>query len=252
MVSNTESTRGRLRARPAAELIGEAQPPGLWSLGLGSPARRAPARGAPARGDHLLYAPAGCEAGRGAPLAVLLHGAGGDAGRGALDLLRGLADATGIILLAPTSREYTWDVFVGRYGPDVEAIDRALQETFSRYAVDPARLAVGGFSDGASYALSLGINNGDLFTDVLAFSPGFMAPSMSVGTPRFFVSHGRRDRVLPIERCSRRIVPQLERAGYEVTYREFDGGHTVPPEIALEAAGRFALNEGREEGESYP
>src|SRR5215207_8384875 len=240
MVSNTESTRGRLRARPAAELIGEAQPPGLWSLGLGSPARRAPARGAPARGDHLLYPPA-----------VLLHGAGGDA-RAALDLLRGLADATGIILLAPTSREYTWDVIVGRYGPDVEAIDRALQETFSRYAVDPARLAVGGFSDGASYALSLGINNGDLFTDVLAFSPGFMAPSMSVGTPRFFVSHGRRDRVLPIERCSRRIVPQLERAGYEVTYREFDGGHTVPPEIALEAAGRFALNEGREEGDSYP
>jgi phospholipase/carboxylesterase len=251
MVSNTESTRGRLRARPAAELIGEAQPPGLWSLGLGSPARRAPTRGAPARGDHLLYAPAGCEAGRGAPLAVLLHGAGGDA-RAALDLLRGLADATGIILLAPTSREYTWDVIVGRYGPDVEAIDRALQETFSRYAVDPARLAVGGFSDGASYALSLGINNGDLFTDVLAFSPGFMAPSMSVGAPRFFVSHGRRDRVLPIERCSRRIVPQLERAGYEVTYREFDGGHTVPPEIALEAAGRFALNEGREAGESYP
>src|ERR671939_213516 len=102
MVSNTESTRGRLRARPAAELIGEAQPPGLWSLGLGGPARRAPARGAPARGgpargDHLLYAPAGCEAGRGAPLAVLLHGAGGDA-RAALDLLRGLADATGIIL----------------------------------------------------------------------------------------------------------------------------------------------------------
>jgi len=35
--------------------------------------------------------------------------------------------------------------------------------------------------------------------------------------------------------------PQLERAGYEVTYREFDGGHTVPPEIAFEAASRFAL-----------
>jgi predicted esterase len=193
----------------------------------------------------------GYEVGRGAPLVVLLHGAGGDA-RATLDLLRGLADATGIILLAPTSRKYTWDVVVGGYGPDVEAIDRALEETFSRYAVDPARLAVGGFSDGASYALSLGINNGDLFTDVLAFSPGFMAPSVSVGTPRFFVSHGRRDSVLPIERCSRRIVPRLERAGYEVTYREFDGGHTVPPEIAFEAAGRFALNEGREEVQSSP
>ena len=27
---------------------------------------------------------------------------------------------------------------------------------------------------------------------------------------------------------ARRLVPQLERAGYDVTYREFDGGHTVP------------------------
>jgi phospholipase/carboxylesterase len=181
-------------------------------------------------------------------VAVLIHGAAGDAHE-TLDLLRGLADAIGIIVVAPTSREYTWDVIVGGYGPDVETIDRALEETFCHYSVDPARLAVGGFSDGASYALSLGINNGDLFTDVWAFSPGFMAPSESVGTPRFFISHGRRDRVLPIERCSRRIVPQLERAGYEVTYREFDGAHTVPPEIALEAAGRFAMNEGREEGQ---
>jgi phospholipase/carboxylesterase len=221
--------------RPSAEPIGEEPLLGLRPLGLG----------VAARGDHLLYVPEGYRAAHPAPMVVLLHGAGGDA-RATLELLRGLADATGAILLAPTSHDYTWDVIVGGYGPDVEAIDRALQEAFSRYAVDPARLAVGGFSDGASYALSLGIDNGDLFTDVLAFSPGFMAPSVMVGTPRFFVSHGTRDGVLPIERCSRRIVPQLERAGYEVTYKEFDGGHTVPLEIALEAAGRFALSEGRE------
>jgi phospholipase/carboxylesterase len=118
----------------------------------------------------------------------------------------------------------------------VEAIDRALKETFSHYAVDPARLAVGGFSDGASYALSLGINNGDLFTDVLAFSPGFMALSVGVGTPRFFVSHGNRDGVLPIQETSRRIVPELERDDYEVRYREFDGPHTVPLSVAREAS----------------
>jgi predicted esterase len=42
--------------------------------------------------------------------------------------------------------------------------------------------------------------------------------------------------VLPIDRTSRRIVPELERSGYEVTYREFDGPHTVPPALAAEAA----------------
>jgi predicted esterase len=44
---------------------------------------------------------------------------------------------------------------------------------------------------------------------------------------------------LPIDRCSRAIVPQLERAGYEVRYREFDSGHVVGPEIAREAVGWF-------------
>ena len=39
MVSNPESTRGCLRARPVAELTGEPQPPGLRSLGVGVPAR---------------------------------------------------------------------------------------------------------------------------------------------------------------------------------------------------------------------
>jgi phospholipase/carboxylesterase len=40
-----------------------------------------------------------------------------------------------------------------------------------------------------------------------------------------------RDQVLPIDRCSRRLVPRLRDAGYEVEYVEFDGPHTVPPEL---------------------
>jgi phospholipase/carboxylesterase len=59
----------------------------------------------------------------------------------------------------------------------------------------------------------LGINNGDLFTHVLAFSPGFVAPAAWVGMPRIFVSHGTRDEVLPIDFCSRKIVPMLKHAG---------------------------------------
>jgi phospholipase/carboxylesterase len=62
---------------------------------------------------------------------------------------------------------------VGGYGPDVKFIVRALRQTFDRLPVDPRRLAVTGFSDGASYALSVGLTNGDLFTHVIAFSPGF-------------------------------------------------------------------------------
>jgi predicted esterase len=168
----------------------------------------------------------------------MLHGAGGNAQHSLAPLVQ-LANATGLILLAPESRRQTWDVLLGGYGPDIAFIDRALAQTFGRYAVDPARIAVEGFSDGASYALSIGITNGDLFTHVIAFSPGFMAPAAQVGAPRLFISHGVHDAVLPIARCSRRIVPEVDRAGYDVIYHEFDGPHTVPPEIAREALAWF-------------
>jgi phospholipase/carboxylesterase len=182
----------------------------------------------------LIYVPAGYAADRPAPLVVMLHGAGGHPRR-VLSYVTALADSAGVILLAPQSAGTTWDAVRGRYGPDVAFIDRALAHVFVQYAVDTTRLAIGGFSDGATYALSLGITNGDLFTHVIAFSPGFMVPAARRGAPRLFVSHGTMDQVLSIDACSRRIVRQVRDAGYDVLYREFDGGHTVPRAIAREA-----------------
>jgi predicted esterase len=201
-------------------------PVGLQPLGLS------------AKRDGLLYVPKNYQASKPAPLVVMLHGAGGDA-RGGLTPFQNLADAAGLILLAPASRRETWDVLFEEYGPDITFIDQALAQTFSRYAVDPTRIALEGFSDGASYALSVGITNGDLFTHVIAFSPGFIAPASQVGTPRLFISHGTRDSVLPINVCSRKIVPQVQRAGYDVLYREFDGSHTIPPAIVGSALDWF-------------
>jgi phospholipase/carboxylesterase len=160
----------------------------------------------------------------------MLHGSGGDA-RGGIDPLLPLADQAGVLLLAPDSRRPTWDVILGGFGPDVEFIDRALQFVFDRYRVDPERIAVEGFSDGASYALSLGLTNGDLFDSVIAFSPGFLSPGTRQGSPDVFISHGTEDRVLPIDSTSRRILPSLQRR-YNVHYEEFDGGHAVPSHLA--------------------
>jgi phospholipase/carboxylesterase len=229
MSGNEPREQGRLRSRPARRPA-VAAPVGL--LALGSDA-------GPAGG--YLYVPAGYRPEKPAPLVLLLHGAGEDALDG-LAQLRAQADEAGLVLLAASSRGPTWDSILGRgrYGADLAAIDRALEHAFSRCAVDPARVAVGGYSDGASYALSLGIANGDLFSHVLAFSPGFLAPAVQRGSPRIFVSHGTQDGWLPIDSCSRRIVPRLERAGYEVRYHEFEGGHVVPPAIAWEAAIWFA------------
>jgi phospholipase/carboxylesterase len=211
--------RGRLLARPVPT-PGQSAASGVRPLGLGQ------------QRDGLLMVPAASEGS--IPLLVLLHGAGGKAA-GALRMLETQATEAGIALLVPESRGTTWDQIMGGLGPDVAFLDAALRQAFSEIAVDPARLAIGGFSDGASYALSLGLANGDLFRWVLAFSPGFAAPPGTAGQPCIYVSHGMADNILPIDHCSRRLVPRLRRAGYDVRYDEFKGGHFVPAEAAAKA-----------------
>jgi phospholipase/carboxylesterase len=80
------------------------------------------------------------------------------------------------------------------------------------------------------------MSNGDLFRAVMAFSPGFVpSGAQKAGMPRIFVSHGTQDQILPIDQCSRRLVPEFKKAGYTVKFEEFDGPHTVPPEMARAA-----------------
>src|SRR5438552_8781725 len=92
-------------------------------------------------------------------------------------------------------------------------------------------MAIAGHSDGASYALSLGLGTGDTFGHILAFSPGVMQPAQVHGKPRIFIPHGLSDQTMPIDITSRRFVPRLKGLGYDMTYREFEGCHGVPPAI---------------------
>ena len=187
------------------------------------------------------------------PLIVLCHGAGG-AGARLLERLEPATASAGAAILAPDSAGSTWDLmqpeprtvldivdlftgsrrFVG-FGPDVAFINRALDYVFQNVAVDPDRIVVAGFSDGATYALSLGLINGDLFRRIVAFSPGFFSADQRRGRPDIFVSHGRADDILPIARTTRRIVPGLQQEGYSITLREFEGGHELPDAITREA-----------------
>jgi phospholipase/carboxylesterase len=180
--------------------------------------------------DALLAVPPGEPRPR--PLLVFFHGAGGDA-RAALPLLEQTAVARDVLTLVPTSAAATWDLIAGGLGRDVAMLDACLEETFARCPVD--RVAFSGFSDGGSYAVSLGLANGDLAEAVLAFSPGFLAPPDVVARPRVWVSHGTGDRVLPVERCGRRVARQLRDAEYDVTYEEFDGGHVITADLIRHA-----------------
>ena len=211
-----EGDDGRLTARPRGDV--ETSAKGERALGL-DPAR-----------DAILQVPTKATSAP-LPLFVLFHGAGGSA-EGVLGRLGSAPDEAGVAVLAPDSRDSSWDAIRYSFGPDVTFVNRALERVFDTVAVDPARIAIGGFSDGATYALSLGLINGDLFRRVVAFSPGFVIEGTPHGTPRFFISHGAADSILPIDRCSRPIVSGLRKRGYDVTFREFDGGHEIPSDVA--------------------
>lgn len=206
---------GRLHARPGQPVL-----PALsgGAFTLTSPDRR----------EALFHAPP--DSRRALPLLLLLHGAGGLDG-GSEELALALAERHGACLLAPRALGSSWDVLRGGYGPDLAFLDLALCWTMQHYLIDPCALSIAGFSDGASYALSVGLMNGDLFGDILAFSPGFARPIRRVGQPRVFIAHGLHDPVLPVVR-GQTIAKHLSDEGYQVQYEEFDGVHRVPAEVA--------------------
>ena len=112
--------------------------------------------------------------------------------------------------------------------------NRTFDHVFATYQIDASRLAVGGFSDGAAFALLLGLANGDLFGHIIAFSPCVVTLDWAIGQPRVFVSHGTRDELAPAS-CTKQILAQLERMDLDVEYTEFEGGHRIPPQIARHA-----------------
>jgi phospholipase/carboxylesterase len=181
----------------------------------------------------ILYVPQGLSAASAVPLVMMLHGAT----RALPPLQSWLAEAERrkFVLAVPMAAQHTWDLMQRGYGNDVRMLDRSLAAIFDTTPIDTRKTCLAGFSDGGSYALSVGLQNGDVFTHIMAFSPGFIGPGTARGTPRVFVSHGTNDPILPIDATGRRVKRELERRKLALDYREFNGGHGVPPEMQTAA-----------------
>ena len=167
-------------------------------------------------------------------LILAFHGAGGSPREG-LFVFREAWDEPGLVLLAPGSLGTTWSALHNRLDRDLETVNRALAETWKRCRIDRRQMAVGGFSDGATHALSIGLQNGGTFRSVMALSPGGLLDVERRGKPRVFIAHGTGDDVLPYSRTRASIVPGLRGSGYSVTFRSFAGGHEVPTSISRAA-----------------
>jgi phospholipase/carboxylesterase len=200
-------------------------------------------------GGAYAYLPKGRTAAP-SPVLVALHGAGGQAAD-VLTAFREAADANGIVLLIPQSAKGSWDMVEDlksrlglemnvqpRYGKDLKVIDTALADLFTKVAVDPARVGIMGFSDGATYALSVGTANPQLFKRVIAFSPGPAFLGKSAPDQYVFISHGEDDRVLPYA-TARGHASKLRVKHVPVEFEKFSGGHEVPKAIKEKAMAFF-------------
>lgn len=177
-----------------------------------------------------LHVPPSVDGTIAAPLAMLFHGATGK-GATIVEAFAPLADASGLILVAPDALYVSWDAISGEFGADLDFASLALDVAFDRCRVDPGRVGLAGFSDGATYAIALGRASGGLISRVAAFSAGFLIEVDPKGRPAFFLSHGMDDDVLPIELTGRPVAALLD-SGYDLQYVEFAGGHEVPASVA--------------------
>ena len=195
------------------------------------------------------YIPA--TAGEKPPLLVLLHGAGSTPDA-ILAAFRHEADRHGVVLHAPKSRAISWDLVMARgrstaaapsLAVDLPRIRAAMAALTPRLPTDPARTAIGGFSDGASTALTIGLAHPQLFGTILAYSPGMaFAPARVDPTQRIYIAHGRKDAILPFANTARNIVPGLQ-ARVKVTFRPFGGEHGMTSEVQEEGVAFFAAEQ---------
>lgn len=187
--------------------------------------------------DRLIYVPANYRSESPAPLLIMLHGGGRNSSDWETPDLAALADSLGAVVLAPDSRSHgTWDILEsGNYDTDIPFLGQALGHTFNQCRIDPPRVALGGFSDGAGAALSYGLANGDFTRAVMAFSRGFLDDRYLRGMPRFFVSHGSEDPVLSFATTRDILVPFLRGRQLTVQWVPFQGGHTIPEAIGVQA-----------------
>jgi predicted esterase len=165
-------------------------------------------------------------------LLVMLHGAG-SAGQQYIGTFQALADAHDFIILAPDSKQLTWDMLsTTKVGVDAARIGQAIEYVLQRASIDPERIWLAGHSDGASYALTIGTANGDRFRKLVVFAAGVYWTPQKVGRPPVRVVHGRFDPVFAFGDVQGEVVGPLERAGYPVTFAPHNGGHEIGSEAA--------------------
>ncbi len=120
----------------------------------------------------------------------------------------------------------------------LESLAEFLDTVKASYPVDPERVVLLGFSQGAVMSLGAQALGPESVAGVIALSGYFPIEVESdavnlVGAPAF-VAHGVHDDIIPVE-AGRRTRDLLERHGVDLTYREYPMAHSVSAEEMAEA-----------------
>ena len=121
----------------------------------------------------------------------------------------------------------------------VETVRDAVGYAASQPGVDAARIAVVGFSLGASLALAAAGEDGRIRAVVDVFGPVPSGAEKAAHTPPVLILHGARDRVVPVEHAHR-LEALLKARGvpHEVTIYP-DQGHGFFGSAQIDAASRI-------------
>jgi phospholipase/carboxylesterase len=192
----------------------------------------------------VLLTPSEIDSERKYPLITVLHGAGRQ-DEMLVKAVRDEPDRRQAFFLVPRSLLPTWDLIASAGRPDLDFLEYAYDLVYRRYPIDPARQALLGYSDGASYALSVGLSNPLLFRALMAWAAGFIAldPGFdpdAARKPDILLEYGTHDQIFPFEHVALPMRANLERAGYSVEWRVDQGGkHWPSPDFLPEALDWF-------------
>ena len=189
------------------------------------------------RRDCWLYVPSTYNRAKRYPLVVVLHPAG-LTGATLVRTWGEVAERTGAFIVAGPEckdrkrRRWSFD--------DERDLLATIKKVMALYSVDPARVLLTGFSQGAVYTYTFGLRNPGVFRAIAPVagaliagqSPAAEAILRKARGMGVYIAHGAIDQQIPVVRA-RASRARLEKAGFVVTYHEMPYmGHHFPPEEA--------------------
>lgn len=180
----------------------------------------------------VLLTPEVMDPARSYPLITVLHGAGRQ-DEMLVKACRSEPERRQALFFVPRSVAPTWDLIAGGGRVDLDFLEHAYDLIYRRYRVDAFSQCLIGYSDGASYALSVGLSNARFFSALMVWAAGFVVldpatADASAPKPRLYLEHGTHDQLFAFEQVALPMKQNLEKAGYDVTFSVDEGGRHWP------------------------